>query len=93
MLSIAAFTTKEKTNSKVNITRHGNCQFLCQRRESSEELVSELLGTNPYFERPNSDKPGSVEFRLGDYEHGLGIIDANHASKGATADPGAAGIF
>ena len=67
--------------------------FFANDVKAARNWYAELLGTNPYFERPNSDKPGSVEFRLGDYEHGLGIIDANHASKGATADPGAAGIF
>ncbi|WP_136707022.1 VOC family protein [Agromyces sp. H66] len=32
---------------------------------------SEVLGIEPYFERP-----GYVEFRVGDYGHELGIIDA-----------------
>jgi predicted enzyme related to lactoylglutathione lyase len=35
---------------------------------------SELLGTKPYFERP-----GYVEFRIGDYQTEVGIIDSNYA--------------
>jgi predicted enzyme related to lactoylglutathione lyase len=34
---------------------------------------SEVLGIQPYFERP-----GYVEFRVGDYQHELGIIDARY---------------
>ena len=51
------------------------------------------MGIKPYFERPNSDNPEYVEFRLGDYEHELGIIDAKYAPKGATEDPGGAVVF
>jgi predicted enzyme related to lactoylglutathione lyase len=34
---------------------------------------SEVLGIEPYFERP-----GYIEFRVGDYQHELGIIDARY---------------
>jgi predicted enzyme related to lactoylglutathione lyase len=34
---------------------------------------SEVLGIEPYYERP-----GYIEFRVGDYEHELGIIDAKY---------------
>jgi len=29
----------------------------------------------PYIQRPDAESPAYVEFRLGDYEHELGIID------------------
>lgn len=34
---------------------------------------SNVLGIEPYYERP-----GYIEFRVGDYEHELGIIDATY---------------
>ena len=34
---------------------------------------SDVLGIEPYYERP-----GYIEFRVGDYEHELGIIDAQY---------------
>lgn len=34
---------------------------------------SNVLGIEPYYERP-----GYIEFRVGDYEHELGIIDAKY---------------
>jgi predicted enzyme related to lactoylglutathione lyase len=49
---------------------------------------SELLGIEPYFQRPDAGNPAYVEFRLGDYQHELGIIDRKYAPPGTTADPG-----
>jgi predicted enzyme related to lactoylglutathione lyase len=40
---------------------------------------TELLGVEPYFERPGGGEPPAyVEFRIGDYQHELGLIDARY---------------
>ena len=39
--------------------------------------AADLLGLPPYFERP-----GYAEFRVGDYQHELGLIDARYAPDG-----------
>lgn len=40
---------------------------------------TELLGVGPYFESPGGGAPAAyVEFRIGDYQHELGLIDARH---------------
>lgn len=47
---------------------------------------AKLLGTEPYFERP-----GYVEFRIGDYQHELGIIDRKYVPfLGAAQGPAGA---
>lgn len=59
--------------------------------EAAKKWYTELLGLAPYFERPGPDgKPAYIEFRLGDYQHELGIIHRNFAPKGAAAEPGGA---
>ncbi|CAM3315755.1 VOC family protein [Kibdelosporangium persicum] len=40
---------------------------------------SEVLGIEPYFVREADGKPAYVEFRIGDYQHELGIVDARFA--------------
>jgi predicted enzyme related to lactoylglutathione lyase len=55
---------------------------------AAKRWYSELLGIDPYFERP-----GYVEFRIGDYQHELGIIDRNYAPKDAAASPGGAIVY
>ena len=41
---------------------------------AARSWYTELLGVEPYFVRP-----GYIEFRIGDYQHELGIIDAAYA--------------
>ena len=53
--------------------------------EAAKRWYSELLGVEPYFERP-----GYAEFRIGDYEHELGLIDARYAPEGHGAGPAGA---
>jgi predicted enzyme related to lactoylglutathione lyase len=40
---------------------------------------SQVLGAEPYFVRPVEGPPAYVEFRIGDYQHELGIIDRRYA--------------
>ena len=54
---------------------------------------TELLGIEPYFVRPESGTPEYVEFRIGDYEHELGIIDRKYAPKGASKNLGGVVVF
>ncbi|HEY9324033.1 MAG TPA: VOC family protein [Agromyces sp.] len=41
--------------------------------EAATAWYAEVLGVEPYFRRP-----GYVEFRVGDFQHELGIIDAQY---------------
>jgi predicted enzyme related to lactoylglutathione lyase len=42
--------------------------------EAAKRWYAELLGIEPYFHRP-----GYYEFRIGDYQHELGLIDSKYA--------------
>ncbi len=49
---------------------------------------TDFLGVEAYFERPGPDgRPAYVEFRIGDYQAELGIIDRTYAPPGAAAGP------
>jgi predicted enzyme related to lactoylglutathione lyase len=55
---------------------------------------TEFLGVEPYFNRPGPDgRPVYVEFRLGDDQAELGIIDRRYAPAGAAAGPGGAIMY
>jgi predicted enzyme related to lactoylglutathione lyase len=49
---------------------------------------TELLGIEPYFVREVEGKPAYVEFRIGDYQHELGIVDSRFAPHGQTESAG-----
>lgn len=55
---------------------------------AAKSWYTELLGEEPYFQRP-----GYAEFRLGDYQHELGLIDSRYAPAGAGTGPGGAVVY
>ena len=62
--------------------------------EAAKRWYTELLGLEPYFERSGPDgRLAYMEFRLGDYQHELGLINRNYAPEGATAGPGGAIVY
>ncbi len=60
--------------------------------EAAKRWYTGLLGIAPYFERP-----GYIEFRLGDYQHELGILDSRFRGQlgqtDASAQPGGAVVY
>jgi predicted enzyme related to lactoylglutathione lyase len=60
--------------------------YFAQDHAAATKWYTELLGVEPYFMRP-----GYVEFRLGDYQHELGIVDARYV-PGTESTNGRAGV-
>ena len=56
--------------------------------EAAKGWYAELLGVEPYFERS-----GYYEFRAGDYQHELGLVDRRYAPGGAATGPGGAVLY
>ena len=55
---------------------------------------AEFLGVQPYFQRPGPDGcPAYVEFRIGDLQAELGIVDRRFAPSGAATGPGGALMY
>ena len=59
--------------------------FYAADHDAAKKWYSEFLGIEPYF-----NVPGYTEFRIGDYQHELGIIDASYAPEGYSAKPSGA---
>ncbi len=49
---------------------------------AAQAWYAELLGIEPYFVRLVQGTPAYVEFRIGDYQHELGIIDSRFTPHG-----------
>lgn len=54
---------------------------------------ADLLGTEPYFRRPEEGTPAYVEFRIGDYQHELGIVSTDFAPRPRPAEAGGAIVY
>ncbi|HEV8555293.1 MAG TPA: VOC family protein [Actinophytocola sp.] len=61
--------------------------FYADDHAAATRWYTEMLGIEPYFTRP-----GYAEFRIGDYQHELGVIDRRYAPPGA-AGPGGAIVY
>ncbi len=59
--------------------------FYATDHEAAKKWYSKLLGMEPYF-----NVPGYTEFRIGDYQQELGIIDSRFAPAGTTTATGGA---
>ncbi|QJB35901.1 VOC family protein [Chitinophaga oryzae] len=59
--------------------------FYAADHAAAKKWYTEFLGIAPYF-----DMPGYFEFRLGDYQHELGVIDSQYAPPARSADTGGA---
>lgn len=55
---------------------------------AAKKWYAELLGIEPYFERP-----GYAEFRIGDYQHELGVIDSRYAPADSAIGPAGAVVY
>lgn len=53
--------------------------------EAAKRWYTDLLGAEPYFQRP-----GYCEFRVGDYQHEIGLIDSKYAPGRRPEGPGGA---
>jgi predicted enzyme related to lactoylglutathione lyase len=62
--------------------------FWAADHRAAKQWYAALLGIEPYFERP-----GYAEFRLGDYQHELGIIDSRYAPSGSSSGPAGAVVY
>jgi predicted enzyme related to lactoylglutathione lyase len=75
---------EQRRDSVMNSTLRGlaTISFWADDLDAATKWYAELLGIQPYFERP-----GYREFRIGDYQHELGLIDRAYAPH-TTSEPG-----
>ena len=64
--------------------------FFADDVPAARDWYTELLGIEPYFVRPIEGPPAYVEFRIGDYQHELGIVDSRFAPHGHSGQAGGA---
>jgi predicted enzyme related to lactoylglutathione lyase len=67
--------------------------FFAEDMGAAKEWYTELLGIEPYFARPEVGPPAYLEFRFGDFQCELGLIDARYSPHGLSDKPAGAVIF
>lgn len=67
--------------------------FFADDVAAAQAWYTELLGIAPYFVRPEEGPAAYVEFRVGDHEDELGIIDRRFAPHPALSGPAGAVLY
>lgn len=62
--------------------------FYAADLDAAKRWYTELLGIEPYFNRP-----GYAEFRIGDHQHELGLIDSKYAPETTATGPAGAVVY
>ena len=57
--------------------------FVAHDLAAAATWYTELLGVEPYFRRDVEGTPAYLEFRIGDYQHELGFVNARFAGPRA----------
>ncbi len=64
--------------------------FYASDVKAAREWYTKLLGIEPYYAVPTADEPAYVEYRFGDFQCELGIIDAKYATHQVGTQQGGA---
>jgi predicted enzyme related to lactoylglutathione lyase len=67
--------------------------FFADDLAAAKAWYTQLLGVEPYFERSVAGSLAYIEFRLGDYQHELGVIDRRYAPYGPATGPAGAIVY
>ena len=71
--------------SKPTLRGMANVSFWVEDLKVAQEWYTKLLGVEPYFRRPDTENPAYIEYRIGDYQDELGLIDKKYAPKAASS--------
>ncbi len=67
--------------SKPVLRGMANISYWADDVKEAAKWYAKVFDTQPYFHRPNADAPEYVEFRVGDYQHEVGIISKKYRPK------------
>jgi len=67
--------------------------FFADDVPAARDWYAGLLGLEPYFARPVEGPPAYVEFRIGDHQHELGILDRRFAPQARPDRAGGAIVY
>ena len=60
---------------------------------AARKWYTDLLGVEPYFQRPDAENPAYIEFRIGDHQAELGLISRDYARPGWNTGTGGAVLY
>jgi Phospholipid methyltransferase len=92
--SAAAINRSAATKGAQMLRGLTTVNFWAADMAAAKKCYTELLGFGPYFERPPGvEPPQYAEWRLGNYQHELGLIDRKYSPAGSATGPGGVVVY
>ncbi len=79
--------------AKAMLRGMANVSYWADDVKKAREWYSQLFGIEPYFQRPDAENPAYIEYRVGDYQHEVGIVDKKYAPPLAMQGAGGATLY
>lgn len=70
-----------------------NVSYWADDVKAAREWYNQVFGIEPYFQRPDGDNPAYIEYRTGDYQQEVGIINKKFRPQPASDTPGGAILY
>jgi len=67
--------------------------YLADDVAAATDWYTQLLGVEPYFARSAGGTPAYAEYRIGDYQHELGILNRRFAAPGQSREGAGATVY
>src|SRR4051812_38751727 len=74
--------------SKAILRGMANVSYWAEDVKQARTWYGELFGIEPYFQKPDAENPAYIEFRAGDYQQEVGIIDKRYKPQSVTDGAG-----
>ena len=70
-----------------------NVSYYAADLKEARKWYNDVFKMEPYFQLPDGDQPAYIEYRVGDYQHEVGIIDQKYMPRAAQQGPGGALLY
>lgn len=70
-----------------------NVSYYAADVKEARKWYSDIFRMEPYFQRPDAANPAYIEYRVGDYQHEVGIIDKKYMPPTAQHGHGGALLY
>ena len=70
-----------------------NVSYYAADLKEARKWYNDVFKMEPYFQLPDGDQPAYIEYRVGDYQHEVGIIDKKYMPRAAQQGPGGALLY
>ncbi len=79
--------------AKTKLRGMANVSYWADDVKAAREWYNEVFGSEPYFQRPDTENPAYIEYRVGDYQQEVGVINQQYRPQSSAGSSGGAILY